>query len=121
MTRLPIAATVSKRFKFAAAHSLNLVPDNHKCRRLHGHNYIVEAGYHGAVGETGMVVDYAVIDQQMKPIVDGLDHQNLNDILTFETTAENIALWILGQLNFGPGRHTVKVFESDATCAEVSH
>ena len=32
---------ITKAFSFAAAHSLPQLPDGHKCRRVHGHNYEV--------------------------------------------------------------------------------
>ena len=33
---------ISKQFHFSAAHQLDLLPEGHPCKRLHGHNYIVE-------------------------------------------------------------------------------
>ena len=42
-------------------------------------------------------LDFAVIDKLIKPIIDQLDHQHLNDIIE-NPTAENIAAWIMSQI-----------------------
>ena len=88
-------AIVTKEFKFEAAHSLPHLPEGHKCRRLHGHSYRFEVCVKGPVDERGFVIDYADIDRAVRPIVDSLDHRNLDEIFEFKTTAENIARWLL--------------------------
>lgn len=113
-------ATVAKQFRFMAAHQLLLVPEDHKCRRLHGHEYMVEIAYRGSINEAGMVVDYADIAAVVGPIIESLDHQNLNDLFDFETTAENLAVWLLKQLDFGEGFHTVRIHETSTTWVEVT-
>ena len=43
----------------------------------------------------GWVVDYALITKTMRPILDKLDHQYLNEIPGLDNpTSENIAKWI---------------------------
>ena len=37
-----VSFTIAKRFSFSASHALTAVPEDHKCRRTHGHNYEVE-------------------------------------------------------------------------------
>ncbi|MGH3882864.1 MAG: 6-pyruvoyl trahydropterin synthase family protein, partial [Pseudonocardiaceae bacterium] len=32
---------ISKDFEFSASHELRLLPETHKCRGNHGHNYVV--------------------------------------------------------------------------------
>lgn len=98
---------IGKQFRFEAAHQL----PNHdgKCRRLHGHSYMVEVVMAGdpkdadGSGSEGMLVDFSHVSLAVKThVIDKLDHRNLNDvILDVPTTAENIAVWIADQLT-GP-------------------
>jgi len=44
-----------------------------------------------------MVVDFSHIK---KHIQEKLDHTNLNDVLPFNTTAENLAKWICDEIQF---------------------
>lgn len=104
---------VKRHFSFEAAHFLTLVPDDHKCRRMHGHSYRVKIHARGFVDRrTGMVVDYAEIDAAVDPIIASLDHRTLNDILPYETTAENLAFWIGQQLCAYSWLHAVEIFET---------
>ena len=59
----------------------------------------------------GMVVDFSQIKQAIK---EKLDHQDLNEILPFNPTAENIAKWICDQL---PTCYKVEVQESEGNIA----
>ena len=116
--------TVSKKFSFEAAHSLPHLPVGHKCRNVHGHSYVVEIFCTGPLDERGFVVDYAEISAAMKPVVDQLDPRNLNDVLPGPTTAENVAQWIMGQLDQAaklPARivSRVDVHETAKTCVRV--
>lgn len=82
---------ISKRLEVAFAHQLSLNYES-KCQRLHGHNGIVTI-YCCAetLNENGMVTDFSHIKQ----LINGkLDHQCLNDLFTFNPTAENLAKWI---------------------------
>lgn len=89
---------VGKEFRFEAAHSLPHLPVGHKCRNLHGHSYRFMVEIEGPVDERGFVIDYAEIKAAISPIVDQLDHQNLNTILPYPTTAENISKWLYEQV-----------------------
>lgn len=86
--------TLTKQFKFEAAHSL----PNHdgKCRNLHGHSYVLEVTVsgekHTSGPKEGMVVDFADISKIVNEhIINKWDHQFLNDVVPFVTTAENLA------------------------------
>ena len=59
----------------------------------------------------GMVVDFRHIKRSVKSL---LDHQNLNDILPFNPTAENIAFWVYEQI---PSCFKVEVKESEGNTA----
>jgi 6-pyruvoyltetrahydropterin/6-carboxytetrahydropterin synthase len=82
--------------RFEAAHWLPAVPDTHRCRRVHGHSYQLTVVVDGEVdAATGWVVDYAVLEAAVAPVVGALDHRLLNDVdgLTNPTT-EAIIAWI---------------------------
>lgn len=86
---------IAKRFAFDAAHSLPHLPRGHKCRRPHGHTYVVTV-YLGAedLDERGFVEDYAELDDVKHFIDRDLDHRDLNQILPAPTTAECIARYL---------------------------
>lgn len=102
---------VKKRMEIAGCHHLNLNYDS-PCERLHGHNWIITVQCRAkSLNENGMVVDFKAI----KEAIHGrLDHQNLNEILPFNPTAENIAKWICDQF---PQCYRVDVQESEGNVA----
>lgn len=103
--------TVRKRIEISASHSLKLSYES-KCRNLHGHNWIIVIYCKSAkLNEDGMVVDFSHIKQKIQ---DELDHKNLNEVLPFNTTAENMAKWICEQI---PGCFKVMVQESENNIA----
>lgn len=84
--------TIAKKFNFSASHQLTGLPDGHQCSRLHGHNYIVELVLRASkVDENGMVVDYGELKAFKEHLDAYYDHRHLNDVLSFNTTAENLA------------------------------
>ena len=116
----PMKFTVSKQFSFEAAHSLPHLPVGHKCRNIHGHSYVVEIYCTGPLDERGFVMDFAELSAAMKPLVERLDHQNLNDVLPVASTAENLGAWIMEQLTPQlPMLSRVDVRETARTCARV--
>jgi 6-pyruvoyltetrahydropterin/6-carboxytetrahydropterin synthase len=93
------ATTMSREYSFEAAHSLPKVPDGHKCKRVHGHNYVLHVLVHGDVADNGMIMDFWDLDKIVKPIVEIVDHRNLNDIEGLDNpTAELIARWFLNKI-----------------------
>lgn len=89
-----------KTFQFEAAHLLPLLPEGHKCRRLHGHSFQVEIVVRGELDpHLGWVMDYAEITRIFKPLWSQLDHYYLNEIPGLENpTSENVAIWIWDRL-----------------------
>jgi len=89
-----------KVFTIEAAHLLPNLPDNHKCKRLHGHSFRIEVHVTGPVDEhLGWVMDFADIGTHIKPVFEALDHRFLNDINGLENpTSENLARWIWQKL-----------------------
>lgn len=92
-----------RTFQFEAAHLLPRLPENHKCRRLHGHSFQVEIVVRGACDpELGWLMDYADIKAAFQPIWERLDHHYLNEVPGLENpTSENIAAWIWKELKPG--------------------
>ena len=117
--------TVTKDFRFEAAHSLPHLPRDHTCHRLHGHSYRFRVEVTGEPDERGFVVDYAEISADVNPIVRKLDHQNLNDLFDFPTTAENLAKWLFDEIRAKPFEWTANLsrivfYETAATSVVYS-
>ena len=112
--------TVSKDFAFEASHHLDpaLLGPTHKCCRMHGHSYRVRV-YCSAekLDRRGFVIDYAEISAAVDPVIARLDHNFLNQLLPFHTTAENLAEWFFYTLKDAlPSVSRVDVFETAKTC-----
>ena len=91
---------IYKDITFEAAHLLPNVPENHKCRRLHGHSFKVRITLDGPVDDSiGWVEDFADVKKAFDPIYDQLDHHYLKEIEGLENpTSEMLAVWIWGRL-----------------------
>ena len=78
------------RFTFEAAQSLPHLPEDHPCRRLHGHSYRVEVG----------AQDLAKLWEPLQSLHNALDHRCLNDITELnEATSERLCAWIWDRLS----------------------
>ena len=98
---------VTKRLEISASHSLSLSYKS-KCENMHGHNWIIYVHCKSkTLNADGMVADFTDIKQI---IHSKLDHQNLNEVLPFNPTAENIAKWICDQIEYC---YKVEVWESE--------
>lgn len=101
---------ITKTLEISAAHHLELDYES-KCTRLHGHNWKIKVFCKAKeLDQNGMVCDFTHI----KAIVHKLDHRNLNEILPFNPTAENIAHWITEQI---PHCYRAEVQESEGNIA----
>lgn len=120
-------ATLTKEFKFEAAHQLL----NHrgKCSRPHGHSYRVVVEVAGPVNpangrsDEGMVVDFDRLKDVWLGIESDLDHRDLNETLgphIGPTTAENIAGWLLERFREDIAAvNGVTVYETRSSSATV--
>ena len=91
-------ATISKEFAFSASHELHGLKPDHKCARLHGHNYIVRVEVEGTTDQIGFVVDYGDLGEFGTYLDDVLDHRHLNDIMVENPTAEYLARHLISIL-----------------------
>jgi 6-pyruvoyltetrahydropterin/6-carboxytetrahydropterin synthase len=114
--------TITKRFTFAAAHMLHGLPPGHQCSRLHGHNYAVIVELQAQdLNEVGFVVDYGDLKPLKEYIDSNLDHRYLNDVLPFQTSAENIAKHLFDLARrYWPQTVSVTVCETENTTAKYS-
>ena len=76
------------------------MPEGHKCAKMHGHSFRVEIHIRGKTGsDSGWVMDYAEIAAAFEPLLDQLDHKNLNRIAGLTNpTSENLCRWIWQRL-----------------------
>ncbi|GAC1405464.1 MAG: 6-carboxytetrahydropterin synthase QueD [Ktedonobacteraceae bacterium] len=96
-------ALLSKTFRFEAAHSL---PGHRgKCARPHGHSYKLEVTLRGPIqempgqSEHGMVMDFEELSRIVRcSILEQLDHRDLNEVTSIQTTAENLVHWMWSAL-----------------------
>ena len=115
------AASVTRRYRFAAAHRLHsdhLSEDENrrvfgKCNypNGHGHNYVLFVTIFGEVDpNTGMTVDIEALDRVVhEQVLQRFDHQDLNqdpEFSTRTTTGENLVMliWDLLVKNMPAGR-----------------
>lgn len=74
-----------------------------KCENPHGHNYKVRVTLMGTeLDATGLLLDFKLLKQVMRPIIDRIDHQMLNDLEPFtelNPSAENLAKYFYDETN----------------------
>lgn len=104
---------VVKKYHFYAAHRNELAGE--KCGRVHGHTYRVVCHFEFEYMQDGITMLFSDIDKVVEPIVKQYDHYlllfkedplcdifNTNEEpyieLPFETSAENLAIWIFRQI-----------------------
>jgi 6-pyruvoyltetrahydropterin/6-carboxytetrahydropterin synthase len=130
---------IAKEFKWEMGHRLPF--HEGKCRNLHGHSYRCIIELTGKPDKNGMLLDYYELKKIVDPIIDKMDHsfmvyemdKELIEVLdklgsnklvvNFESTAENICLYLLSEIknsSFPVNVEAVKVrvLETDNTYAE---
>lgn len=108
---------LGKTLRFEAAHFLPKVPEGHKCRRIHGHGFVVDISIEGDVDpELGWLIDFNTIAEAWAPLYAQLDHQLLNEVEGLENpTSEYLAKWIWDRLK--PSLPCLKELTIHETCA----
>jgi 6-pyruvoyltetrahydropterin/6-carboxytetrahydropterin synthase len=99
------------------------------CENLHGHNWRVRV-YVGAteLSPQGMVIDFKVLKDAMKEVIDPYDHAYLNEVAPFDVinpTAENICRHIFQEVDKRIRDSRVRVtramvWETEGSCAVVT-
>ena len=85
---------------FASAHFITF--RGHQCESLHGHNYRVGVAVEGTIDpETYFVLDFSVLKQITRTLVDRIDHKVLlptqNPKLAFREEGDRLAVDYFGQ------------------------
>lgn len=100
-----------------------------KCENPHGHNYKVRVTLAGLeLDEAGLLLDFKLLKHVMRPVIDRIDHQMLNDLEPFtriNPSAENLARFFYEEtsaqlIEMTQGRVHVKdctIWETDTTTA----
>jgi 6-pyruvoyltetrahydropterin/6-carboxytetrahydropterin synthase len=96
---------------FSAAHALRGYPGD--CARLHGHNWIIQVYVRcRELDDIGIGIDFRVIKENVKDVLQGLDHFNMNELPAFQEdnpTSENIAKYLYRELSNRIDSDQVKV------------
>ena len=89
-----------KQFTFDAAHFLPNVPKGHKCNQLHGHTYTLKVYVKGEPDKKlGWVIDFNEVRDAVKPVIDQVDHELLNNITGLENpTSELTVIWLWNRI-----------------------
>jgi 6-pyruvoyltetrahydropterin/6-carboxytetrahydropterin synthase len=105
---------IAKEFRWEMGHRL---PEHFgQCKNIHGHSYKMMVEFEGKIDEQGMIIDYYDVEKIINPIIEKLDHAfmvNKNDkvvieflkkmkskkvVVDFQSTAENICVYILNEV-----------------------
>jgi len=101
---------LEKTIVISAAHFLSRYEGI--CKRLHGHNWVVTVYCKGGkLDRIGMLIDF----KRIKEMVGLLDHQNLNKIVDFNPTAENLAKYLCDSI---PYCYKTRVVEQEGSICE---
>lgn len=108
---------------FDAAHALRGYKG--KCENVHGHTWKVQITLCGdKLNNIGIMMDFKDIKAVLAPVVEQLDHKDLNTLPQFQKdnpSSENVAKWIYEQLKKNlPQLTKVSVWESPTSCASYT-
>lgn len=130
---------IAKEFRWEMGHRL---PEHFGlCKNIHGHSYKMIVEFEGDLDKQGMVIDYYDVEKIIDPIIEKLDHSfmvNKDDkvvieflekinskkvVIDFESTAENISKYLLGEivktnLPLNVKKLTVRIYETEGDYAE---
>ena len=115
--------TVSKDYlSFSSAHFITL--RGHKCESLHGHNYRVGVTVTGEVDpECQFVLDFALLKEILRPMVDAIDHKVLlptaSPKLTLEESGDRLTVIYLGAPRYQFPRSDCALLPVTNTTAEM--
>lgn len=82
--------------RFSSAH---IIPEYEKCGRLHGHSYGVHIKIKGKPDSKGIIIDFSLVKDILKEIVNNLDHKILipekSNIIKIEKQRNNVKITLL--------------------------
>ena len=124
---------IEKKYHFYAAHRNKEAGE--KCGRIHGHTYDVTCNFEFESIVNGLTMLFSDIDKIAEPIIKQYDHTFLlydkdplvkvlefnNEPFTelpFETSAENMSIWILTQIK-NAGLPIVKIELAETKTSKV--
>ena len=123
--------SVTKEFEFESCHNLkNYIG---QCANLHGHSYKMQVTVTGSASllpmNNGMLLDFKNLKKIVKErVVDGWDHTYLNEVVTYQPTAENMAIDAMDKVQQGiseeyPGLivSRIKLWETSTSFVEVTN
>jgi 6-pyruvoyltetrahydropterin/6-carboxytetrahydropterin synthase len=92
--------TISQRFFFDAAHTLQREIEAEGSRRIHGHTYWCEISVSGVPdAASGMVMDLGFLRERVVALREKLDHHHLNQVEGLGVpTIENLCTYIAQRL-----------------------
>lgn len=92
--------TVSQRFYFDAAHTLQREIETASSRRIHGHTYHAEVSVRGPRDPaSGMVIDLGLLRRELETVREQLDHHLLDEVPGLGVpTLENLCVFIADAL-----------------------
>ena len=89
---------VTKEVSFDSAHYLNEYAG--KCSKLHGHLFKLFITVSGTCNDIGLVLDFKDLKTIVKEeILDKFDHECINELISFNPTAENMVCYIFDVLS----------------------
>ena len=106
---------IYKSFIFDSAHFLPFVSEGHKCKNMHGHTYKLTVFVEGQLMEPeGWIIDYGDLKAHLKPVIDLLDHNCLNEVPGLENpTSEVLSVWIWNKIKpLLPGLKRIELNET---------
>uniref|UniRef100_A0A6M3LK89 Putative 6-Pyruvoyl tetrahydrobiopterin synthase n=1 Tax=viral metagenome TaxID=1070528 RepID=A0A6M3LK89_9ZZZZ len=111
---------LQKTYSFSSAHHLKDTKSlvSKKCLKNHGHEWHIKVEIITKELVDDMVVDFG----RIKDIINLLDHKDLNEVLTFNPTAENIAGFLHATIGTHiEVKHKLKVTVEESPGAKVTY
>jgi 6-pyruvoyltetrahydropterin/6-carboxytetrahydropterin synthase len=95
-----MSLSITKEFRFDAAHFLPTAAKGHPNARMHGHSFVAAVTLEGAPDPAkGWIRDFADIDHAVAELRARLDHHLLNEIKGLELpTLERLARYLFDEL-----------------------
>jgi len=125
---------IEKKYHFYAGHRNKEAGE--KCGRLHGHTYDVTCTFSFNKMENGVTMLFGEIDNLVEPIIKEYDHYFLlyekdslievlelsgekYKVLPFETSAENMAIWLFNRIKNETKLPIVKIEFAETKSSKV--